>query len=82
MNHQIEKTSHPEKIASTKRYLWVTLEAPEVIELKRIAMDRDLDEAVTFFINILTPRVRTAALQRGLGQDMFEEDINDEHIPG
>jgi hypothetical protein len=78
MNHQKRKRDHPVNVSSTTRYLWVTLEAPELIELKRIAMDRDMDEAVTFFNNILTPRVRTAAIKRGLGLPILEEDINND----
>ena len=76
MNTQKRKKHHQIKVSSTTHYLWVTLEACEVIELKRIAMDRDMDEAVTFFNSVLTPRVRTAALQRGHGLDILEEDIN------
>ncbi len=78
MNPPNRKKDDPLNVSSTTRYLWVTLEASEVIELKRIAMDRDMDEAVTFFNNVLTPRVRTAALQRGLGLDILEEDINND----
>jgi hypothetical protein len=40
------------------RSLWITLEAPEVIELKRIALDRDGDSAVAFFRDEVAPRVR------------------------
>ena len=78
MNPQNRKKDDPLNVSSTTRYLWVTLEASEVIELKRIAMDRDMDEAVTFFNSVLTPRVRTAALQRGHGLDILEEDINND----
>jgi hypothetical protein len=66
----------------TPRFLWITLEALEVIELKRIAMDRDGDGAVTFFRDVLAPRVRAAALQRGIALEMFVEDENNERIPG
>jgi len=64
------------------RSLWVTLEATEIIELKRIALDRDGDGGVVFFRVFVAPRVRNAALQRGLALVLLAEDKNDEHIPG
>jgi len=62
--------------------LWITLEAPEVIELKRIGMDCDLDEAVAFFKEVLVPRLRAAARQRGIALDMLPEDKDHERLPG
>lgn len=64
------------------RSLWITLEAPEVIELKRIAMDLDGDNAVAFFRDVVVPRVCAAAMQRGIALDMFVEGINNDRIPG
>jgi len=58
------------------------LEAPEVIELKRIAIDRDGDSAVDFFRETLAPRVRAAACQRGLALDLLTEEKKDERLPG
>ena len=58
------------------------LEAPEVIELKRIAIDHDGDSAVAFFREALAPRVRAAARQRGLALDLLAEDQNNERLPG
>ncbi len=64
------------------RSLWITLEAEEVIELKRINQDRDEEGAPTFFRDILTPRLRDAALKRGVALDLLTEEKNDERLPG
>lgn len=80
-----------------QRSLWIILEAPEVIELKRIAIDRDGNGALTFFRDAVAPRVRAAAQQRGLALDLLTggknaeeknaeekkaEEKNHERIPG
>ena len=54
----------PADPAPAPRRIWVTLEASEVIELKRIALDHDADGAVAFFRNVVTPHVRAAAATR------------------
>ena len=73
-----KKTSAP--ASATTRCIWVTLEATEVIELKRITIDRDADSAVAFFNEILCPRVETAALQRNVAMDSLGEGAHNEHI--
>ena len=62
--------------------LWITLEATEIIELKRINQDRDEDGALTFFCEVVAPRVRNAAIQRGIALDLLTEEKNDELLPG
>lgn len=64
------------------RSLWITLEAAEIIELKRIAQDKDVDGALTFFRGVLTPRVRAAARQRRIALDLLPEEASDERLPG
>ena len=64
------------------RSLWIMLEAPEVIELKRIGIDRDRDETVAFFKEVLMPRVRTAVRKHGIAVELFPEDKNLERLPG
>jgi hypothetical protein len=54
MNSQIKKSNRIIDVSTTTRCIWVTLEAPEVIELKRISMDRDTDGALSFFWDVLT----------------------------
>jgi hypothetical protein len=70
------------KLPPAPRSLWITLEATDVIELKRIGMDRDRDETVAFFKDVLVPRVCAAARQRGIVLDMLAEDENHERLPG
>jgi hypothetical protein len=82
MSSQSNKPNRGLDTSSTTRCIWVTLEPSEVIELKRIAMDNDIDSAVSFFCDVLIPRVRHAAAQRHVAQDMLEEDKNHERIPG
>jgi len=65
----------------TTRSLWITLEAAEIIELKRIKQDYDEEGALTFFRQVVAPRVRAAALQRGLALDLLTEEAADERIP-
>ena len=67
--------------ASIPRSLWITLEAQEVIEMKRIKQDYDEDGALTFFRQVVAPRVRAAALQRGLALDLLTEEAADERLP-
>lgn len=62
--------------------LWITLQPEEVIELKRIGQDRDGDAALTFFREILTPRLRAAARQRRIALDLLPEEASDERLPG
>ncbi len=65
----------------TNRSLWITLEPQEVIEMKRIKQDHDEESALTFFRQVVAPRVRTAAMQRGLALDLLTEEAADERIP-
>jgi hypothetical protein len=71
-------------ISSTtpNRSLWITLEAEEVIELKRIGMDRDGSGAITFFRDVLAPRVHAVARQRRIALDLLTDEASDERLPG
>lgn len=80
MDNQTEKANLTPPPAL--RSLWITLEAPEVIELKRIGMDGDRDGAVTFFRDVLMPRLRAAVRQRGMALDLLMETKDDERLPG
>jgi hypothetical protein len=82
LNIQTENENHKSNSRPAPRSLWITLEAPEVIELKRISMDRDENGAVTFFQVVLVPRLRVAAQQRGIDLDKLLEQSKDERIPG
>ncbi len=56
--------------------VWISLGASEVVELKRIAMDRDGDDAVAFFRQEVLPRVRAAAVKHGIALDLLSEEGN------
>lgn len=60
------------------RCVWLTLEGPEVIELKRVTLDRDAPGATAFFQRVVAPRVRAAAQQRGI----MVESEDDARLPG
>ena len=63
-------------------HIWLQLEAPEVIELRQVVMDRDAPGAVEFFQRVIAPRVRAAAQQRGMDVDWEGVGIGDGHLPG
>jgi hypothetical protein len=82
LNKHTENENHKSNSQPAPRSLWITLEAPEVIELKRISMDRDANGAVTFFQDVLVPRLRAAARQRSIDLDKLLEAGKDGRIPG
>jgi hypothetical protein len=59
------------------RHIWLTLQGPDVIEVKQVALDRDVEGAVSFFRRVVAPRVREAARRRGIP---IEEE--DDRLPG
>ena len=56
------------------RYIWLTLEGPEVIELKRVVLDRDAPGATAFFQRVVAPRVRATARQRGIPVESEDDE--------
>lgn len=48
------------------RRIWLTLQAEEVLELKQLMMDHDVDGTRAFFQRVVVPRVREAAERRGM----------------
>jgi len=62
------------------RFAWLTLEAPEIIELKQAMQDRDSQAAVDFFWRVVVPRVREIAKRRGI---LLEEvEVGNGRLPG
>ena len=61
--------------------IWVTVEAIEVIEMKRIVLDRDVPEATEFFRAVIAPQVIAAAERFGLHRADIEE-TDDGRLPG
>ncbi|MGQ9491644.1 MAG: hypothetical protein ACUVR4_14995 [Anaerolineae bacterium] len=60
---------------------WIEFEAPEVIELKRIVLDKDAAAAVAFFQDVVVPKVRAAAERHGMRLPIAEE-LDHERLPG
>jgi hypothetical protein len=60
---------------------WIELEAAEVIELKRIALDKDSAGAASFFEDVLVPKVRAAAERQGI-RVTSGEGAGRERLPG
>lgn len=56
-----------------QRFVWVTFEAQEIIELKEAIMDRDSHDVVDFFWRIILPRARESAQKRGISLEENEE---------
>lgn len=63
MNPATERPAPPMR---APRRTWVEFEAPEVIELKRIVLDKDMAAAVAFFHAVVVPRVTAAARRHGM----------------
>jgi len=62
------------------RFIWLTLEGPDVIEVKQLALDRDVVGAVAFFQRVVVPQVHLGVRQRGIPTD--EEDESSGSLPG
>lgn len=83
---RLEMTDAPE--TSRPRCIWLTLEGPDIIEMKQVVLDRDAPGAAAFFRRVVAPRVRAAAKQRGIlidGIEADEDECNardDERLPG
>lgn len=67
------------KMADTSppRRIWLTLEGPEIIELKQAMLDRDAEGAAALFRRVVVPRVREAARRRGIPMEEA-----DDRLPG
>jgi hypothetical protein len=54
--------------------IWLTLEAPDIIEMKQ--------GAAAFFRRVVVPQVRNAARRRGIPLDVVEKDEGNGRLPG
>ena len=61
--------------------MWIEFEAPEVIELKRIVLDKDAETALAFFQDVIVPRVRAPAERHGIPLPSAEASDHD-RLPG
>jgi hypothetical protein len=73
--------SQSEATRPAPRRTWIELEAPEVIELKRIVLDKDAVGAGVFFHDVVVPKVRAAAERQGIVV-AIEEGPGHERLPG
>jgi hypothetical protein len=62
--------------------IWLTLEAPDIIEMKQVVLDRDAPGAAAFFRRVVVPQVRNAARRRGIPLDVVEKDEGNGRLPG
>lgn len=69
------------KTEKRKITIWMTVEAVEVIELKRIVLDRNVAEAVDFFQAVISPQVFAMAERFGIHRTHIEE-TDDGRLPG
>ena len=69
------------KAEKKKFAIWVTVETVEVIELRRIVLDRDVAEAVEFFQAVVAPQVCAMADRYGIHRAGVEE-TDDGRLPG
>lgn len=57
-------------LKTRERRIWLTLEAEEIVELKQLMMDRDVEGTRAFFHQTVFPRVRRAADRRSIRADV------------
>jgi hypothetical protein len=81
MSRATERPERPATPARAARRTWIEFEAPEVIELKRIVLDKDAEAAVAFFHGVVVPKVRAAAERHGMILPTSEELVH-ERLPG
>lgn len=55
-----------DRLRAGSRRIWLTLEGEEIVELKQVMMDRDVEAARAFFHRVVVPGVRDAAERRGI----------------
>jgi hypothetical protein len=60
-------------LANPLRRIWLTLEGEEIVELKQLMMDRDVQGTAAFFQRVIAPQVRRAAEQLGIAVDVPSE---------
>lgn len=69
-------------ISSPPRRIWLALEAPEIIQMKQIVLDRDAPGAAAFFQRVVAPRIAEVARQRGILPGKAEDEGKHERLSG
>lgn len=62
--------------------IWLTLEGPDIIEMRQVMIDRDIPGTVEFFQRVVVPQVRDAARRRGISIDEAEQSGSDGGLSG
>ncbi len=57
------------------RRFWLTLQGEEIVELKQVMMDRDVEGARAFFHRVVVPRVREAAERRSIAMEEQDDGL-------
>lgn len=57
------------------RCIWLTLQGGEIVELKQVMMDRDVEGARAFFHRVVVPRVREAAERRNIAMEEQDDGL-------
>ena len=71
----MQKTARP-------RCIWLTLEGPDIIELKQVVLDHDVSGAEALFRRVVIQRVRDAAQRHGIPLDVIEGGRDDGSVSG
>jgi hypothetical protein len=58
------------------RFVWLKFEPSEIIELKRLVMDRDATAATILFQRVIAPRALEVARRRGILDECPEQEVN------
>ena len=74
---EIPRYARNDRRPQRPRHIWLALDGPDIIELKQVVLDRDVEGAAAFFRRVVTPRVRAAAWQRGIPTEEA-----DDRLPG
>jgi len=61
--------------SSSPRRIWLTLQGEEIVELKQLMMDRDVEGTRAFFHRVVVPRVGNAAEQRNIDIDVSFQEV-------
>lgn len=67
-----------DRLRASSRRIWLTLEGGEIVELKQVMMDRDVEGARAFFHRVVVPRVRRAAERRGMDPGGSPEQVEED----
>jgi len=62
-------------VKARPRRIWLTLQPEEVVELKQLMVDRDVEGTSAFFQHIVVPRVGNTAKRRNIDIKLSSEEV-------